>query len=136
MDYGCICILVAGSSFPPIYYEFACKEVYISRLFYLGLITSSSTACFIVLLVPKFAQPEYRPCRAFMFIFLGLSAAIPFIYIGYLHGTPDSKYILPKYHHWPWLIGGFVYIGGALIYAARVPERFSPKTFDLIGSSH
>lgn len=35
-----------------------------------------------------------------------------------------------------WLFGGLVYIGGALIYAFRFPERYFPKRFDLLGSSH
>ena len=33
-------------------------------------------------------------------------------------------------------VGGATYIGGAIIYALRIPERWSPKTFDLVGSSH
>lgn len=36
----------------------------------------------------------------------------------------------------PWLSGGFIYIGGALVYGFRIPEKCFPKTFDLIGSSH
>ena len=36
----------------------------------------------------------------------------------------------------PWLIGGFVYIGGALIYGFRIPERCFPYRFDLVGASH
>ena len=35
-----------------------------------------------------------------------------------------------------WAFGGAVYIGGALIYVFRLPERFYPKRFDLCGSSH
>lgn len=39
-------------------------------------------------------------------------------------------------HAMIWLFGGFVYIGGALLFVARFPERYFPKKFDLIGSSH
>ena len=36
-----------------------------------------------------------------------------------------------------WLIfEGLLYIAGAGIYAARVPERFAPGRFDLLGASH
>jgi len=36
-----------------------------------------------------------------------------------------------------WLIiEGLLYIAGAGIYAARVPERFAPGKFDLLGASH
>ena len=31
---------------------------------------------------------------------------------------------------------GLVYIGGALIYVFRIPERHFPIRFDLIGASH
>jgi len=33
-------------------------------------------------------------------------------------------------------VGGAIYIGGAIIYSARIPERFKSRTFDIIGSSH
>lgn len=36
-----------------------------------------------------------------------------------------------------WVImEGLLYIAGAGIYAARVPERFAPGRFDLLGASH
>ena len=35
-----------------------------------------------------------------------------------------------------WALGGAVYIGGALIYVFRIPERWYPKKFDKAGSSH
>lgn len=76
-----------GSSFPPVTYIFACNEVIVSRMFYLGLISVSSTICFIVSVLPFFNKPEFRAVRGFMFIFLGLSAGIPFIYVGYLSHT-------------------------------------------------
>jgi adiponectin receptor len=34
------------------------------------------------------------------------------------------------------LYGGMVYIGGAAILSLRVPEKFFPRTFDLVGASH
>jgi len=33
-------------------------------------------------------------------------------------------------------LGGAAYIGGALIYVFRIPERWYPGTFDLFGHSH
>lgn len=36
----------------------------------------------------------------------------------------------------PWGVGGAVYIGGAIIYVLRIPERWFPVKFDLIGNSH
>lgn len=48
----------------------------------------------------------------------------------------DVKYINEKYMWVPWAIGGAIYIGGAIIYGLRIPERWFPKTFDLVGQSH
>ena len=52
--------------------------------------------------------------------------------------APESimKNINPGVNALPWAVGGGVYIGGALIYAFRVPEKHYPKKFDHCGSSH
>lgn len=34
------------------------------------------------------------------------------------------------------LLEGALYISGAAIYAARIPEKWSPGKYDLYGSSH
>jgi adiponectin receptor len=34
------------------------------------------------------------------------------------------------------VLQGVLYIVGAAIYALRIPERFAPGKFDIIGSSH
>jgi predicted membrane channel-forming protein YqfA (hemolysin III family) len=36
----------------------------------------------------------------------------------------------------PWMLGGAFYIGGALLYVFRFPEKIFPRTFDKFGSSH
>ena len=36
----------------------------------------------------------------------------------------------------PWVIGGAIYIFGAVMYALRMPEKFFPEKFDLFGASH
>ena len=123
IDYVSIAVLVTGSTYPVNYYVFACDQVFLSRCFYLGLITLMSLGCAILFLIPKYSKPEYRPLRGYVFIFLGLSAAFPFFYINYLKGTSDAKHVLPIEHGWNYLIGGLVYIGGALLYVARFPER-------------
>lgn len=68
-----------------------------------------------------------------MFVLTGLSAIFPM-----LHGL--SIY---GYHHMRHAAGlnfvvaqGALYILGAAIYAARVPEKWYPQRFDIWGSSH
>jgi adiponectin receptor len=34
------------------------------------------------------------------------------------------------------MMEGFLYVVGAVIYAARVPERWAPRKYDLLGASH
>lgn len=34
------------------------------------------------------------------------------------------------------MLGGIVYIAGAMIYGFRIPEKFYPRKFDILGSSH
>ena len=135
MDYGGISILIMGSSYPPIFYCFTCKEVFWIRNFFLALITTTSTASFIATLHPVMNSPQLRSCRANIFIFLGLSAGLPFMF---LHFAPKhlQPYINPHFDSFPWAFGGAVYIGGAIIYACRIPEKHYPLTFDYCGQSH
>lgn len=41
---------------------------------------------------------------------------------------------------WPemqtYLLGGVIYLLGAVLYSTRVPERCKPGTFDMCGHSH
>lgn len=86
-------------------------------------------ACFVVLLVPRFDQNQFRPLRAFLFIFAGLLSAVPAFHAKRL----ESKYLV-AFNVWYWFIGGVLYITGAVTYASKIPERFYPKKFDIIVS--
>lgn len=83
LDYGGICILIMGSSYPPILYPFACRPVFEARNLFLALITSTCAAAFVVTMMPSMNQPKYRAFRGFLFIILGLSAAAPLIYLNF-----------------------------------------------------
>lgn len=85
LDYGGISILIMGSSYPPIFYCFSCKQVFWIRNCFLALITTTSTASFIATLHPIMNTPRLRSCRAWIFIILGLSAGLPFLF---LHNAP------------------------------------------------
>lgn len=87
LDYAGISVLIMGSSYPPIFYVFACKEVFWIRNIFLGLITTTCMCAFISTLHPVMNKPELRTCRSMMYVFLGLSAGAPFIYFP---NTPES----------------------------------------------
>jgi len=135
LDYGGISVLIMGSCYPPIFYIFACQPVFWIRDLFLILISTTSTISFIASLHPAMGTPALRKVRALMYILLGLSAGFPFIYLSNM-SKDDEKYINQKYEWFPWALGGAIYIGGAIIYGLRIPERWFPKTFDIIGSSH
>lgn len=68
-----------------------------------------------------------------MFVALGLSAVIPVLHGSSLYGIDQMQ----KQIGLNWVIlQGALYIIGAGIYAARVPEKWHPGRYDVLGSSH
>lgn len=82
---------------------------------------------FLVSLWPKFDKPQYRVLRGTLFVTLGLSAAIPFIHQGFF----VDKKLLPQLDLFYWVLGGALYIIGAIIYMLRIPEKLVPHKFDI-----
>ena len=130
LDYSGISILIFGSTIPVSYYGYACDNTDWGFWIYMITMGIACLACFIVTLLPKFDQPEYRKWRGIMFIILGLGCSILFI------GFAFYDYGIVHTNFWLWALGGYIYIQGAVIYVIRVPERCSPGTFDLCGQSH
>ena len=128
LDYGGISLLIAGSTFPPVIYGFACNSI--PKFIYLTFITVACLGAFITTLIPGADTPKYRRLRGFLFIFVGLCAGVPAVQASI---TNDPNIIINLYN---WVVGGAIYIIGALIYVARIPERFAPGKFDYIVSSY
>ena len=68
-----------------------------------------------------------------MFGLLGLSAFVPVVHGIYLHGFVLQNQRMSIDH---FLGLGILNGTGTAIYAARIPERWYPQTFDFFGSSH
>jgi adiponectin receptor len=115
-----------GSFVPWLYYAFYCEAL--PKIAYLILIAILGTACIIVSLWDKFSEPQFRVIRASMFIALGLSGLIPAFHYIITFGS---------YHAFSvgalgWLcLMAVLYITGACLYAARIPERLFPGKFDI-----
>jgi adiponectin receptor len=122
LDYGGISVLIAGSAFPLIQYAFACHNTI--KYIYISLITLFCTISFVVTMLPNADIPKYRRLRGILFIIVGLLAGAPAAHAAI---TNDPNILATFYY---WALGGVVYIVGALIYVARIPERCAPGKFD------
>ena len=68
-----------------------------------------------------------------MFVLMGLSAVFPVLHGVKLYGVEHLRESIGL----DWVVlQGVLYIVGAGLYAARVPEKWSPGSFDIWGSSH
>lgn len=131
LDYIGIVAMIVGSFLPLIHYGFHCHP-HLQLLYSVMIVTLGGAAAYTVL-AKKFSSPAYRPIRTSVFIALGLSAVFPVTHILAMYGhetvsrTMGLQYLVA---------GGVLYIIGACMYMARIPERFAPGMFDLFGASH
>ncbi|KAI3478697.1 hypothetical protein L1887_59334 [Cichorium endivia] len=131
LDYVGIVVMIVGSFLPALHYGFYCHPHF--QLVYSVSITTLGALAMYVVLVPSYATPAYRPYRTGVFLVLGLSAVIPVAHVVQIYGyrtiteTMGLRFLI---------LSGALYVVGALLYAARVPERFAPGRFDMIGASH
>ena len=131
LDYVGIVVMIVGSFLPALHYGFYCHPHY--QLGYSIAISSLGALAMYVVLAPSYATPAYRPYRTAVFLVLGLSAVVPVAHVVQLYGyttiteTMGLRFLI---------LSGALYVVGAGLYAARVPERFAPGRFDMIGASH
>ena len=64
---------------------------------------------------------------------LGIISAAPILHLINVHGIEYAIERGALYHA---LLMGALYIGGAILYAARIPERFMPGKCDIWFQSH
>ncbi|KAF2153714.1 mPR-like GPCR protein [Myriangium duriaei CBS 260.36] len=103
------------------------------RRAYETMISSLAVVCTVVSVTPRFRTPAWRPFRASMFVAMGMSAVFPVAHGWAVYGREQLERQMSV--GWVALQGG-LYVLGAGLYAARIPERFAPGRFDLFGASH
>ncbi|CUM65796.1 uncharacterized protein PRCAT00003444001 [Priceomyces carsonii] len=145
LDYFGIVILITCSLISIISFAFYdmpyWKDTFVLLFLGLGSIVT------VLTLHPKFSSNVYRPLRSAMFIIFGLSGIFPIIVavdlLGYENAVERSSAGFLA-------LEGFLYILGAVLYAMRVPERFThletdetsllnnsrSAKFDIFGHSH
>ncbi|KAF8783975.1 hypothetical protein HU200_000067 [Digitaria exilis] len=131
LDYAGIASLIVTSFYPLAYYSFLCHPS-LQRL-YMGSITALGAAAATVSLVRAFQAPELRPLRAALFTCMGASGVVPIAHKLVIYGGTSPGAVASAWYE---ALMGALYGVGVVVYAARVPERWAPGRFDLVGHSH
>lgn len=120
LDYFGIIILITCSLISVMLFAFYDEPFW--KYFYIIIFLILGSICTVLTLNPKFATPTYRPFRSLMFIIFGLSGLLPVITAVKLFGYE----IAVQRSAAQWLVlEGVFYIFGAVLYAMRIPERFT-----------
>lgn len=91
-DYAGICLMIAGSSTPPIYYSFGCPQAEYFRNLYLVLIWGSCFVTLIIMMVPYFDQDHFHAFRGLLFMFTGLVPLVPAAHLKYFMDDPHMSH--------------------------------------------
>lgn len=134
------CSLISSVSFA-LYDEPGLKSTFDVVFLFFGIV------CAVLTLHPQFSTNVYRPFRSTMFILFGLSGALPVLVSLGKFGVSETSLRFGLF----WLVlEGVFYIVGAVLYALRIPERFShveqdqqsllskplPGKYDIFGHAH
>ncbi|KAK4767517.1 hypothetical protein SAY86_015267 [Trapa natans] len=130
LDYAGIAALISTSFYPPVYYSFMCEPFFCNL--YMGFITILGILTVLFSLMPVFQNPEFRTIRASLFFGMGVSGVAPILHKLFLFWHHPEAIHTTGYE----LLMGMFYGIGALVYATRIPERWSPGKFDIAGHSH
>ncbi|KAJ8395390.1 hypothetical protein AAFF_G00033750 [Aldrovandia affinis] len=131
LDYSGIALLIMGSFVPWLYYSFYCSPQ--PRLIYLCIVCVLGIAAIVVAQWDRFSTPRHRPTRAGVFMGLGLSGIVPTMHFTIAEGFVKATTVGQM--GWFYLMGA-MYITGAGLYAARIPERYFPGKCDIWFQSH
>jgi adiponectin receptor len=129
IDYTGISLLVAASIMTTEYTAFYCEPI--SRWIYMGLTAALGVGGVILPWHPTFNRNDLAWARVAFYVTLAGTGGLPVIQLIYTRGASWAAYFYA-----PIFKSLFVYFTGALLYAAKVPERFAPGFFDYVGGSH
>ncbi|KAF0696878.1 Aste57867_12397 [Aphanomyces stellatus] len=129
-DFAGILVLIFGAAVPLLHYTFFCSPAL--RTLYVGL----SSVVGLLAFVATF-QPAFSECR---FVRLGVFGAtiLTLCIVPLTHVLIETGPTSPQFTAMlqPLVVCLVFNVPGVLFYAARVPERWSPGSFDVVGSSH
>ncbi|XP_074581910.1 heptahelical transmembrane protein ADIPOR2-like [Curcuma longa] len=130
LDYAGISLMIVSSFVPPVYYAFLCHPV--ARRAYIGAIAVLGLLAVVTLLAPALSSPRFRPLRAVLFLAMGFSGVVPAVHALCLNWDHREVHIALALE----AAMAVAYASGATVYVSRIPERWRPGEFDLVGHSH
>lgn len=129
VDYTGISLLVAASIMTMEYTAFYCEPysrwTYLSTTFVLGTLGT------FIPWHPTFNRADMAWARVGFYVTLATTGFLPVLQLTYQRGWPQTAYFYA-----PIMKSVLVYLSGALLYAAKLPERWRPGLFDYVGGSH
>ena len=131
-DLSGICIMICGSSTPPMYYGMImCEESSGWGQFYLAQVWSF---CFLATSMTLYNRKnkDSQWINAIAYILAGWCTAFG---LSHMVFYMDER-LLKSFPAAIWALGGIIYSVGAIIYALKIPERLVPKKFDTCLHSH
>ena len=103
-------VLIVGSFYSSLHYGFFCEPRL--KLAYLSAITAAGAGAAFIVLDPEYSKPTHRGARTAVFIFLGLSSAVP---LAHALKTRDLVTLRVQMGLDYMILEGVLYIGGALL---------------------
>uniref|UniRef100_A0A0N7ZB41 Progestin and adipoQ receptor family member III n=1 Tax=Scylla olivacea TaxID=85551 RepID=A0A0N7ZB41_SCYOL len=117
-----------------IYYGFWCPEYLGVRNTYMGLVGCLFLGAMMFLLNPKLMGSEWDNTRVALFTGWAVSGLLPLAHWMYIHGGFNHGIVqvfLPR------IIVMYIISGAAVfVYLGKIPERYFPGRFDIVGASH
>lgn len=129
VDYTGISLLVAASIMTTEYTAFYCEPV--SRSIYLSTTFALGTIGTVIPWHPTFNRSDMAWARVGFYVSLAATGFFPVLQL-----TMERGWSATSYFYAPVTRSILVYLGGALLYAAKLPERWRPGWFDYAGGSH
>ncbi len=131
LDYAGIAFLIVGSIIPWLYYGFYCQPY--ARVTYMAAVVVLGLATVGLTMWERFNTPNYRVFRTSVFVSLGGVSVVPCLHYCMQNGLEAS--VAEASMHCTAIMAA-LYLTGALLYAARIPERFLPGKCDIWFHSH
>ncbi|KAF2452491.1 hemolysin-III related-domain-containing protein [Lineolata rhizophorae] len=129
VDYTGISLLVAASIMTSEYTAFYCEPM--SRWTYMVTTAALGIGGVILPWHPTFNRFDMAWARVCFYVSLSATGFLPVFQLILTRGLPWALYFYA-----PVAKSILVYLTGAILYAAKVPEKWFPGMFDYVGGSH